>query len=654
MSSKHTYTWNDRYLIRDDKPWLPVMGEFHYSRCPRSEWRQQLYNMKACGVEIVATYVFWIHHEEEEGRYDFTGQRDLRAFLDLCGDMGFTVWLRIGPWCHGEARHGGFPDWLEAKPFPLRCNGEEYLACVRRWWEEIYRHAGHALYKHGGPIIGIQLENEFGHCGGSGEDDHIDVLRRLANDVGFEAPYYTATGWGGAKIGSALPVMACYCDAPWDRRLCKLPPSPNYLFSHERNDVDVGSDFQRGANVTFDEDAYPYLLAEMGGGIGSTLHRRLTASPADTAAMALVKLGSGANLLGYYMFCGGTNPGPNLNETRDSGSWCETPVLTYQAHSPLAEYGQITPLAKELKLLHLFLRSWGEALAPLPAEIPHGTAVKPEDDRSPRFAFRQKDGSGFLFINNHRRGYPLPDMTYDVPGFGQVEAPSGHYAILPMNLPLGDAVLKKAHASPLCVLNGSTFVFYCDGDPAYDLDGDCSIVTLTREEALNAWPITQNGVEKLVICPAPLVETQSGYAFIAREDAPWRCMPEGSGVITVPKAVPSVTTRRIATNYLCHDVELTLHYDGPMQECFLQVPYQGSLAELFVDGVKVADHLYDGENWEVALRRFGYPETITLRIYALFEGMPVYVQNPPEYVDGRALALGEVTLVNEYHIPYPG
>src|SRR5471032_974705 len=77
-----TLTVNNRYIERDGRPWMPVMGEFHYSRCPEDEWADELRRMRAGGVDIVATYVFWNHHEAEEGRYDWTGLRDLRRFVD--------------------------------------------------------------------------------------------------------------------------------------------------------------------------------------------------------------------------------------------------------------------------------------------------------------------------------------------------------------------------------------------------------------------------------------------------------------------------------------------------------------------------------------------------------------------------------------------
>ena len=109
----HTYSYNHQHLLRDGHPWFPVMGEIHYARCQPDTWRESIRLMKAGGVDIIATYIFWIHHEPVEGQFDFTGCRDLGRFLDICEDEGMPVWLRIGPWCHGECRYGGFPAWLQ-------------------------------------------------------------------------------------------------------------------------------------------------------------------------------------------------------------------------------------------------------------------------------------------------------------------------------------------------------------------------------------------------------------------------------------------------------------------------------------------------------------------------------------------------------------
>ena len=125
------YTYNKAYLLKDNKPWFPVMGEFHYSRYREDLWEESLRKMKAGGVTVVATYAFWIHHEEEEGVYVFSGCRNVGKFLSICKKLDLPVFLRIGPWCHGEVRNGGFPDWLLEKEIPLRCDDPEYLAAHR-------------------------------------------------------------------------------------------------------------------------------------------------------------------------------------------------------------------------------------------------------------------------------------------------------------------------------------------------------------------------------------------------------------------------------------------------------------------------------------------------------------------------------------------
>ena len=106
------------------------MGEFHFSRYPEKYWEEEILKMKAGGVQVVSTYIFWIHHEEIEGQFDWSGQRNLRRFVELCGKHGMYVFVRIGPWDHGEVRNGGFPDWLLAKA-KVRTNDPVYLSYVR-------------------------------------------------------------------------------------------------------------------------------------------------------------------------------------------------------------------------------------------------------------------------------------------------------------------------------------------------------------------------------------------------------------------------------------------------------------------------------------------------------------------------------------------
>ncbi|MBQ2663856.1 MAG: beta-galactosidase, partial [Clostridia bacterium] len=126
------------YFERGGKPWIGVMGEYHFSRYNHTDWHRELCKMKAGGVTIVSTYLFWIHHEEIEGEFDFSGDNDIRAFILECQTVGLDVIIRIGPYAHGECRNGGFPDWLLEKPFKLRDNNEGYLEKTRIFYEKIY------------------------------------------------------------------------------------------------------------------------------------------------------------------------------------------------------------------------------------------------------------------------------------------------------------------------------------------------------------------------------------------------------------------------------------------------------------------------------------------------------------------------------------
>src|ERR1044071_1148460 len=196
-----------RYLELDGKPWLPIMGEFHYSRYPDDEWERELRKMRAGGIDIVASYVFWNHHEDVEGSFDWTGRRDLGRFVRLVARAGMHFCARIGPWVHAESRNGGFPDWLLATG-ELRCNAPGYLARVARLFGALGAQLRGLMWADGGPVIGVQLENEYPRTGPGAGAEHIAELRRLAIAAGLTAPLYTVTGWPTLDIPArgAVPV----------------------------------------------------------------------------------------------------------------------------------------------------------------------------------------------------------------------------------------------------------------------------------------------------------------------------------------------------------------------------------------------------------------------------------------------------------------
>jgi len=336
----HSISVNSRYLSRDGKPWLPVMGEFHFSRYPEAYWEEEILKMKAGGVQIVSTYIFWIHHEEIEGQFDWSGQRNLRHFVELCGKHGMLVFVRIGPWDHGEVRNGGFPDWLLGKA-KVRTNDPAYLAYVRRFYGEIGQQLQGLFWKDDGPIVGVQLENEYGEHGPNAGAAHISALKRLALENGIVAPLFTVTGWPSADFPAqeVIPVFGGYPDGFWFDSGVDAPPDEAYLFTLKRGTTDMPGDAAHSGHD-------PYFLAEAGGGMEMSYHRRPLIRPPDVAAMNVTHVGSGANLYGYYMFHGGANPPgklTTLQESQATGYPNDVPSISYDFQAPLGQYGQMQP-----------------------------------------------------------------------------------------------------------------------------------------------------------------------------------------------------------------------------------------------------------------------------------------------------------------------
>jgi beta-galactosidase len=415
-----TIAFTNFYMTSNASPCIPVMGEFHYSRFPRRYWKQELQKIRAGGVQIVATYLLWIHLEEEEGVFDWSGDRDIRTFIELCQSSGLQVMLRIGPFAHGECRNGGLPDWLYGQPFSVRSNDERYLFYVQRLYAAIAQQVKDLLFSEGGPIIGLQLENEYMHAGapwevtyqqgtewvpaGSDGVEHMERLKQIALSVGLQAPIYSCTAWVGSPVPERgfLPMHGGYAFTPWNPDPAFVQgPTQEFLFrDRHRQPLPL-------AEVTYEATRYPYFSCELGGGIQITYHHRPIVPPECVQAMAITSLGSGANMLGYYMYHGGSNPiGKHafLNEFT-------VPRISYDFQAPIREYGQLNVSYHRLRALHRFLQDFGELLAPMEVVLPENSGqVQPEDSGHLRYVARSKDGSGFLFLNNYQDHVTMQDL----------------------------------------------------------------------------------------------------------------------------------------------------------------------------------------------------------------------------------------------------
>ena len=684
-----SFTYNKHYLMKDGKPWFPIMGEMHYSRYREDLWEESLRKMKAGGLNIVSAYTIWIHHEEEEGVFDFSGCRDLGKFVKLCRKVGIYMFLRIGPWIHGEVRNGGFPDWLvkQGEEIDLRSDDERYLAYVRRFWEQLYKQVEGEMYKDGGPVIGVQIENEYGHVGGyTGEkgEQHMRTLQAMAKEIGFEVPLYTATGWGGAVIGDCLPVMGGYCEAPWDQSTGELSANTNYVFSQERNDALIACDHHVEGAVTFDEASFPYLTAELGGGLQVTAHRRPVCHGKDIGAMSLTKLGSGVALLGYYMYHGGSNPKGKLSTLQEStatGYLNDLPEINYDFNAPLRQYGSICNSYRELKLLASFLTEWGEDFVTLREEI-YPDNVKPEDTHTLRLSDRHDEDHGYIFFNNYQRRREMDThenvtLVSKAPK-GEVTFPtttieSGAFGFYPYNMKLGDAVLKCATATPAyAIRNGgkTTYVFYGDANPDFVWEGDktAEILHLSKADALKSWKVTLDGQDYLILSENFVWVEDGKLQIVGGPDTTVTCYPKMENMpgftcvanagkfyiydrhVDVKETTASMTL--VSSDENTATYEITVNYGEKAdrvagRDTILDVKYSGFKMDIYAGDEKINDHFFTGQIVPLSLGYLNHPEKLTVVITALYEDTKVFIEDWPEMKEGKACSLDAISIREE-------
>ena len=611
-----------RYFTRNGKPWIGVMGEFHFSRYSRENWHRELAKMKAGGITIVSTYLFWIYHEEIEGEMDFGGDNDIRAFIEECKDVGLDVVIRIGPWAHGECRNGGFPDWLLKKDYKLRDNNEEYLAIVKKWYQSIYNEVKGLFYKDGGNIIAVQIENEF-----VDNAEHLAKLKEITVECGFIAPIYTVTGWNsasGAKIpvDEVVPVFGGYCEAPWENHMNRLSPSPHYFFNRMRNDSAIGTDLiakTKSDGWQLPYERYPFATCELGGGIEVTHHRRPIIKPMDIYAVSLVKLGDGNNLVGYYMYHGGTNKIGELstfNETKATGYPNDYPILSYDFQAPLSEYGEVREQYGLLNMLHMFVNDFGEEFAPMIA-VDSANSVEADDTNSLRYGMRTNGKSGFVFVNHYQRLTELADIENAVISAGNVEFPpidvKGEVSFfMPFNMKIGDSVLEYATAQPLCKWDDTYFFAEIPNIKAkYKfIKGSANIVTVPFENAkymrkLNGTVYIGGGCN-LYEENGQIHSVEDGeYICQKWNGSEFETLKIGQSAKQSNVEITGVENAPFEPKYkeeLCIGGERKLTWkkinvDG--RYGFAEIDYVGDVAQIYADGELVADDYYYGKTWRV-------------------------------------------------------
>lgn len=457
-----------RSIERGGRPWIPVTGEIHYSRIPRERWSEVLGHARAGGLDSVATYVLWQAHEPQPGEFSWTGNLDLRAFVELAGSHGLQVVVRMGPWAHGEARHGGFPDWLLDRGTATRTNDPAYLELVERFYAQIVAQIADLTHAEGGPVVGAQMDNEL-----YDQPQHLARLRTIAEDLGLRVPLWTATGWGGAQVpDSLLPLYGAYADGFWEEATTGWPAFAAFHFRYSpvRDDLSVGADLREaldgiavdpGAVVLKDDDALPFATCELGGGMHVAYHRRPLVEPQDVAALSLAKIGSGSIWQGYYMYAGGTQrtgPGGTQQESHVTGYPNDVPSRTYDFHAPIGEHGQIRPHHHLLRRQHLWLATEGAALAAMTTTVGGGS----EDPEELRWSVRSDGHRGYVFLSTYQPSHhPIAAQTavqvevelddgavVRMPSH-PVDLPAGVSVVWPLRYPLTDDVVLRSATAQL-------------------------------------------------------------------------------------------------------------------------------------------------------------------------------------------------------------
>ena len=632
--------WDAHSLIIDGKRVCPVMGEVHYSRIPADEWAAEVRKMKQGGVTMIATYIFWNHIEEQEGIFRWDGQRSLRQFIEVCKQEQMPVVLRLGPFCHGEVRNGGIPDWVFTKGCKTRHENPTFLAMVEKLYRQIFTQIQGLQWEDGGPVIAAQFDNEY-----RGKGEYLMALKRIATKIGFDLPFYTRTGWPElatpVPFGEMLPLYGDYADGFWERSIAETAGNYYKAFNFTASQVSgaIGSEQLDYSAKAIANRQYPYFTCELGGGMMPAYHRRPYIYPEDAYSMAIVKLGSGSNLLGYYMYHGGTNPDglTYLNETQRTvaTNYNDLPVKTYDFQAPLGEFGQRNPQYFMLRKLHLFMQDWGDVLAPMTPIFPCAQDIKKGDDSHLRWSIREKDGSGFIFVNNYERLQHL-SAKYHV----QLEAcgvklpklsvPAGAMCIFPVNI---DGI-RYATAQLIAKRDGKIYLEQIKGIPTTIAVGNKVLKNLKA-----------NGPEKPVYQNLYLLTSEQAEHLFLPENVKGKslnCQFAKLREATAPRPI-TIGVNKVAEEPSDADFEQAAVYtitlpDVDRDGLLLDIDYRGDVARLYADGKLIDDNFYYGRTFQYALWRLPQDcHQLELRILPLQKDMPVYFPREADTIPGEAL-----------------
>jgi beta-galactosidase len=306
----------DRFEL-NGKPFQIISGAIHSARVPRAYWRDRLRKARAMGLNTIETYVFWNVYETTPGNFDFSGQNDIAEFIREAQQEGLYVILRPGPYACAEWDFGGFPAWLLHDPkIEVRSSDPAFMAAAARWLLRLGKELAPLQSGYGGPIIAVQVENEYGSFGA--DHAYMEQIHHLLLDSGFnQAMLYTADGADELESGS-LP---------------ELPAAINFGGGDARHEFSTFEKKRPNA---------PKMCGEYWDGWFDHWGARHNATNGKAEAEELKWMLQQGYSVNLYMFHGGTSFGWMNGANIDGGKY-EPDVTSYDYDVPVSESGELRP-----------------------------------------------------------------------------------------------------------------------------------------------------------------------------------------------------------------------------------------------------------------------------------------------------------------------
>ena len=394
----HSFQISDGHFMYDGKPIEIRSGEMHFARVPAPYWRHRLKMLKAMGLNTVATYVFWNYHETAPGVWDFkTDSRDIATFIKTAQDEGLMVILRPGPYACAEWEFGGYPWWLQKeKQLVIRGNNPAFLDSCRTYINKLAAEVKNLQVTHGGPVIMVQAENEFGSYVAQRKDiplaEHkaysVAIKQQLLN-AGFDVPLFTSDGswlFEGGTIEGTLPT------ANGEDNVDKLKEVVN----------------------KYHNNLGPYMVAEFYPGWLIHWAEKFPNVATDEVVKQTEKYLQAGVSFNYYMVHGGTNFGFTSGANYDKQHDIQPDITSYDYDAPISEAGWATPKYNAIrsKLQEYTKTRLPEVPAPIPViAIPSisltksvnlfdiAAGIKPVQSDTPRTFEDMNQGHGYVLYS---------------------------------------------------------------------------------------------------------------------------------------------------------------------------------------------------------------------------------------------------------------